>query len=320
MEYGNLVFGKSYALNKSNTKRVEVGLEKKTLEFSPVLRIVNGSNASKTITFTTEEWSTLLQYKDSIKSYLNADYIAPDHKLPSNEPITIELLQHVVLLKETYGKRSLVINECLPLHASDCPAVYPQSNTGGACTTITAPNWRTVVDGSGAPSADIGSAPSAKKRAFAASLEVLASGEKKNINSGKKMKYEDFTGVTMLVNTVEALLSYEELIALHVEDLVEYKEVVNQIFNGIVEAVINDVVGEAAEDVKKLLNSDKGFKVYCAEAFGDTKTQVLAYLGKRGDYTVSERTFERLYLEVQKLCNACLAREVYNRMFVREIV
>lgn len=59
----------------------------------------------------------------------------------------------------------------------------------------------------------------------------MACSEKKSSSSGKKIKYEDLTVVTMLVNTVEALLSYEELIALHIEELGVYKEFVHQIFN-----------------------------------------------------------------------------------------
>ena len=53
----NLLLATSYALNKSNSKRVCIGLEYNAGYFYPAIKFVSAGGSYRTITFDEKEWS-----------------------------------------------------------------------------------------------------------------------------------------------------------------------------------------------------------------------------------------------------------------------
>lgn len=107
-ELPNLLLGVTYALNRSNSKRVCIGLEYNEGYFHPVIKFLSAGGSHRTLTFDETEWIHLQNAFDTILEYLHNSYSCHQDPAKTNK---IYLPRHTIDFTTSYGVRCIVIEE-----------------------------------------------------------------------------------------------------------------------------------------------------------------------------------------------------------------
>lgn len=107
----NLLLATTYALNKSNSKRICVGLEVQNDVYRPVVKIGSVVSAyQKIITLDVDQWEALKNHFDTIGSYFNRCY---DFHRQFGSNHTGSIPGYEIKYGTTYGHKSIIIDEKL---------------------------------------------------------------------------------------------------------------------------------------------------------------------------------------------------------------
>lgn len=109
-EFPNLFLATTYALNKSDSKRVCVGLEHTNGYFHQVVKLVNCSSKgyNKIVTLDHQSWECLKDQFGTIQAYFTDSYeFYHDHGRPNK----IYLPHHDLAFTSSYGTKSISLDE-----------------------------------------------------------------------------------------------------------------------------------------------------------------------------------------------------------------
>ena len=107
-EVPNVLLATSYALNKSNTKRVCVGLEHSGGYCRSVIKFITSGPSYKNVTLIENSWKDLRDRFDTIIAYFGDAYtFYPDF----GRPTKIFLNNHDLNFTSAYGNKSITIDE-----------------------------------------------------------------------------------------------------------------------------------------------------------------------------------------------------------------
>lgn len=107
-EFPNLFLATTYALNKSNSKRVCIGLEHYNGYFHEVVKIINNDKYNTTVTLDHHDWNCFRDQFDPINSYFKDSYaFYHDHGKPNK----IFLTHHDLAFTTSYGTKSILLEE-----------------------------------------------------------------------------------------------------------------------------------------------------------------------------------------------------------------
>ena len=99
----NLLLQSTYALNKSHSKRVLIGLDNSNGGIlKPVIKF--STNTSKYVTFDEEEWIALVNEMEYIRTYLRDCY-------QQHETNILHLPKHLIRFTSAYGSRAISLEE-----------------------------------------------------------------------------------------------------------------------------------------------------------------------------------------------------------------
>lgn len=104
----NILLSTTYALNKSNSKRVCVGLEMLNDHYRPVVKLVSAGSVYRTVTLDTEQWEALKNQFETIGSYFNKCY---DFYRQFGNNHTSYIPGYEIKYATTYGNKSIIIDE-----------------------------------------------------------------------------------------------------------------------------------------------------------------------------------------------------------------
>ncbi|KAJ8671415.1 hypothetical protein QAD02_002674 [Eretmocerus hayati] len=104
-ELPNLLLSTTYALNKSNTKRICIGLEG---ENGLYRRVIKFHSSGKPMTLTAADWQHLKDHFDAINNYFRNQQAFNDEFGKCNK---IYLQNHDLTFATTYGTRTILIDE-----------------------------------------------------------------------------------------------------------------------------------------------------------------------------------------------------------------
>lgn len=107
-ELPNLVLSTTYALNKSNSKKVCIGLEYSDGYYHQVIKLISNGPAHKNVTLDENSWDILKDQFDAIAAYLNNSY-SFYHEF--GHPVKVFLTNHDLNFSSSFGTKSIVIDE-----------------------------------------------------------------------------------------------------------------------------------------------------------------------------------------------------------------
>jgi len=285
-----------------------------------VVRIIKGAKSSSAVSLTPAEWDLVLQHKDSVLNYLHGSY----NTCKTSDLIVYDLECHELLLKETYGKRSLIINDCLPISddgsAGESRGTDADAAAAGAPgATADANNDTTAVHGVssviGIKNEAAAAAAGKKRSVLAAALETVS---EKPVVERKRVKSSlDYTGVAMHAPTVEAFYELEDVVQLKLAELTANVDFVNNIFTSLVACIQRDTRDESLDDLKKVFHSEKGFKVYFNSARSYIEKEVRSVLVDEAAVNGAKfdaRIFEHSFTEIQRVWHRDLVTEIFERL------
>lgn len=107
-ELPNLLMSTTYALNKSNSKRVCVGLEHRNGYYHQVVKIINSGSFNKHLTLEESDWKSLSNEFNMISAYFENSY-SFFHEY--NNPSKVFLSNYDISFTTSYGTKSISIDE-----------------------------------------------------------------------------------------------------------------------------------------------------------------------------------------------------------------
>ncbi|OXU16822.1 hypothetical protein TSAR_014072 [Trichomalopsis sarcophagae] len=107
-EFPNLLLSTTYALNKSNSKRVCIGLEYSNGYYHQVNKLISNGPMYKNITLDENNWTLLKDQFVAITAYLNNSY---SFYYEFGHPVKIYLTNHDLNFSTAYGIKSITIDE-----------------------------------------------------------------------------------------------------------------------------------------------------------------------------------------------------------------
>lgn len=249
-----MLLSTTYPLNKSNSKRLKVGLENEGGVFYPKVKICGHGSASRDVTFDIASWEEFLSQKDVILSYLRNDYVS---RTGDPQPLTLKkhLINFFVFnVKDKEGTRTVMVSE---------RSLIPSLTQG-------APN--NAADQSEGNKKKITDQASTRKRKFA---DLLADVESPRSEPEKKKHHEKQSGgVALQLTTFDGLVELLQCVKLQLHVLSEQAVLVNKVFGYMVQCLQVHCVEEglSTEAIKKGLTKLHVFKKY----WGDRKFEVEA--------------------------------------------
>lgn len=107
-EFPNIFLATTYALNKSNSKRVCIGLEHYNGYFHEVVKLINTDKYNTTVTLDHHDWNCFRDQFEPINSYFNDSYaFYREHGKPNK----IFLSHHDLAFTTSYGTKSILLEE-----------------------------------------------------------------------------------------------------------------------------------------------------------------------------------------------------------------
>lgn len=104
----NLFLATTYALNKSNSKRVCIGLEYSTGYFREVVKLITAGGWNKTVTLDRHSWECFKDQFAVVDSYFTNSYaFYHDHSRPNK----LYLPRHDLIFTTSYGTKSILLEE-----------------------------------------------------------------------------------------------------------------------------------------------------------------------------------------------------------------
>ena len=104
----NVLLATTYALNKSNTKRVCVGLEHSSGYYRSVIKFITSGPSYKNVTLNENSWNDLQDRFDTITAYFGDTYTFYED---FGRPSKIFLDNHDLNFTSAYGNKSITIDE-----------------------------------------------------------------------------------------------------------------------------------------------------------------------------------------------------------------
>ena len=104
----NLVLATTYALNKSNTKRMCIGLEYHEGSYREVVKVLTSGAANKIVTFGKHDWEGLKEHFDTISGYFQNYY---SFNQECKKPQRVFLNEVVLKFTSAYGTKSILFEE-----------------------------------------------------------------------------------------------------------------------------------------------------------------------------------------------------------------
>lgn len=107
-ELPNLFLATSYALNKSNSKRICIGLEHSNGYFREVVKLISSGSWNKTVTLDRHSWDCFKDQFSVVDSFFSNSYaFYHDHGKPNK----VYLPRHDLIFTTSYGTKSIFLEE-----------------------------------------------------------------------------------------------------------------------------------------------------------------------------------------------------------------
>ncbi|OXU17221.1 hypothetical protein TSAR_013496 [Trichomalopsis sarcophagae] len=104
----NMLLSAIYAVNKSNSKRISLGLECHRGSFCPVVKLSTATGGFKSIKFDVASWKVFKNYFDLIDTYFQDAYIFQSEY---GRPTKIYMENHDLMFTTSYNTKSILIEE-----------------------------------------------------------------------------------------------------------------------------------------------------------------------------------------------------------------
>ena len=224
MDLPNLFLSTTYAINKSHSKRVAVGLEHHAGFYRAVVKLCSAGAPAKYVTLEKNSWELIVDQMDAMMGYLLDSFtFYKDFGKPSK----IYLPTHDINFTTAYGVRSIVIDERPSLPTPKLVTDIPESQLIDEETQF--PNCSSQYE-----------------------------------TPQKKRKYESQPGIVMQQTTLSGLREVRECVDALLKRLEESAGFINQGMDKIFDFLKDELKRESTEKAKNILKDTAAFKQYYA--------------------------------------------------------
>lgn len=126
-EFPNLFLATTYALNKSNSKRVCIGLEYSTGYFRETVKLITAGKWNKTVTLDRHGWESFKDQFAVVDSYFTNSYAFYHYH---SRPNKLYLPRHDLIFTSSYGTKSILLDERPreEVEITSNPALHPKED------------------------------------------------------------------------------------------------------------------------------------------------------------------------------------------------
>jgi len=227
-----------------------------------------------------------------------------------DEPTIYRLPEHEICLKDTYGKRSFVINQSYPLERLDeYFAQLAEDDALLAAADAVDPSVGDVF-----PTVTTTGNPVTSENPRKRSLDVVYEKFTREEESRKKAKKELFVnGVTMHKETTEMLFNVAQCVDAQLKELKKYVELVNTMFEIVLEYVEIDFNHYSLEKRRRTLTKNSIFGEYFKLDADKIEMYLTDKLASK-KVTYEESLFKRICCEFQSFAQCAVMKTLYDKI------
>lgn len=278
MALPNMLLSSTYAINRSNSKRVSVGLEFNGECFVPVIKLCSSGSPQNYISLNEISWELFYAASGEIESYLQNGYAAYSE---FSQPKNIELPYHTITFGQSYGNNAIIVSK-----RSNNPvkkSVGPQEDLEEKET----------------------SSISALDSIFEPQTEVK---RKSNTNSN--------AGIVMQMTSYSGLKEMVPVIMIKFNEMRQKSEVVNRAYASIIECLTEKFLYEATDKVKNCLKISHFFRQYYVIIKNDIENYVKEkFVHDLSNVSLDENSLELILAELFACYLQYIALDVKNKLF-----
>ena len=137
----NLIFGTTYALNKSGSKSAGMGLQCFDGRFKPILKLYGPNLVYNTVILDKESWTLLLEHKEILMNYVRGDYSPRYNDFDS--PTSINFFNFEIRFTTAHQEKAIGIAQLSPVTRPPTP--IPANQQDGQNLYETPPDQSTAL-------------------------------------------------------------------------------------------------------------------------------------------------------------------------------